>query len=106
MYEETSNTWLQSLQSGGPQSSGWFHLLDSYGPFVRAILLRKGLEESAADDVMQNVMVIVARKLPNFERQRAGSFRTWLRGITANCLRDFLKSEAASKSSHRRHGDA
>ena len=38
-------------------------------------------------------MTVVARKLHDFERQRPGSFRTWLRGITVNCLRDFLKSK-------------
>lgn len=52
-----------------------------------------GLQDSSADDVVQNVMTIVAKKLPEFERKRTGSFRTWLRGITGNCLRDYLKSK-------------
>ena len=73
-------------------SSGWGYLLDSYGPFVRNILTRKGLQEASADDIVQNVMTIVAKKMPEFERQRPGSFRTWLRAITVNCLRDYLKS--------------
>lgn len=93
MHEETSNTWLQSLKTGDPHASGWHYLLESYGPFVRKILIRKGLQPASADDVAQNVMTIVAKKLPDFERQRSGSFRTWLRGITVNCLRDYLKSQ-------------
>ena len=93
MHDETSNTWLQSIQEDDPPASGWTYLVDSYDPFVRRILTRKGLDESSADDVVQNVMAIVVRKLPEFERQRTGSFRTWLRSITVNCLRDYLKSK-------------
>ena len=93
MQEETSNTWLQSIQGGDPQATGWNLLLASYGPFVRKILIHYGLEDSHADDVVQNVMAIVVKKLPEFERQRAGSFRTWLRAITLNCFRDHLKSK-------------
>lgn len=93
MHDETSNTWLQSMKDADAGASGWRYLLDSYGPFVRSILIRKGLDESSSDDVAQNVMTIVSKKLGDFERQRPGSFRTWLRGITVNCFRDFLKSK-------------
>jgi len=81
------------MKSADPQASGWHHLLDTYGPFIRGVLLRKGLSESAADDVSQNVLTTVAKKLPDFDRQRTGSFRSWLRRITVNCLRDYQKSK-------------
>ena len=93
IYEETSNTWLQSLKDAGPQASGWRFLVNSYGPFVRKILAREGLQPAAADDVSQNVMTVVASKLPDFERVRTGSFRSWLRKITINCLIDYRKSK-------------
>ena len=93
MHDETSNTWLQEMRNANAQSSGWRYLLDSYSPFVRSILRRQGLDENSAADVAQNVMTIVARKLPEFERQRGGAFRTWLRRITINCLRDYRKSK-------------
>ena len=92
MHDETSNTWLQSMKDADAESSGWRYLLESYEPMVRSILAQKGLDDSSADDVAQNVMAIVSKKLRDFERQRPGSFRTWLRSITVNCLRDFLKS--------------
>lgn len=93
MHDRTSNTWLQSLKEGDAGGTGWRYLLDSYGPFVHRILTRKGLEDSSADDVVQNVMTIVVRKIPEFERERTGSFRTWLRSITVNCFRDYIKSQ-------------
>jgi RNA polymerase sigma-70 factor (ECF subfamily) len=92
MHDETSNTWLHSIKGAEPGASGWCHLVDSYGPFVRNILTRKGLQDACADDVGQNVMAVVIRKLPEFDRQRTGSFRSWLRRITVNCLRDYVKS--------------
>ena len=92
MHDETSNTWLRSIQDAGADSDCWNHLVKSYGPLVYDILTRNGLQEASADDVAQNVMVIAARKLPEFQRKRSGSFRSWLRKITLNCLRDHLKS--------------
>jgi RNA polymerase sigma-70 factor (ECF subfamily) len=93
MIEETSNTWLNSLKQGDPQATGWHHLVESYGPFIRRILVRKGLRGDTADDVVQNVMTVVVQRLPDFERQRTGSFRSWLRGITINCLKEYWKSK-------------
>ena len=91
MLGETSNTWLQSLKSDENQTDGWRTLVKSYDPFVRRILTKHGLQSDVVDDVTQNVMTVVIRRLPEFERQRTGSFRTWLRAITINCLRDFWK---------------
>lgn len=88
------------MKDADSQSSGWSYLLDSYGPFVRQILRRKGLDESSASDVAQNVMAIVARKISEFERERTGSFRTWLRRITINCLRDYQKSRQYRSRAH------
>jgi RNA polymerase sigma factor (sigma-70 family) len=93
MTRETSIGWLNSLKRGGPYASGWGYLVGSYGPFLRGILARRGLKDEAADDVVQNVLLVIVRRLPEFERQRTGSFRSWLRSITVNCLRDYWKAE-------------
>ncbi len=92
MHDDTSNTWLQEMQDVPDDTSGWRHLVESYRPFVRDQLVRHGVEATSAEDVSQQVLTIVWRKLPEFERQGTGSFRAWLRSITINCFRDFLKS--------------
>jgi len=42
---------------------------------------------SEADDLAQEVMVVVVREIPQFQRQRQGSFRAWLRQVTVNRVR-------------------
>src|SRR5262249_50791969 len=47
-----------------------------------------------ADDLVQDVLMVVVRRLPDFRRnERTGSFRRWLRTITVNCLRDFWRAQ-------------
>ena len=40
-----------------------------------------------ADDLAQEVFVVVIRELPRFERGREGSFRAWLRLVTVHRVR-------------------
>ena len=91
MYPDTSKTWLQQLREA-PDERAWQKLSDLYVPFVQRILSQNGITGHDADDVVQNVLLVVIRRVVEFERQRSGSFRTWLRSITANVLRDHWKS--------------
>jgi RNA polymerase sigma-70 factor (ECF subfamily) len=43
------------------------------------------------DDLAQEVFVVMARELPRFDRQREGSYRTWLRQVTVNKVRTLRK---------------
>src|SRR5262249_39371961 len=67
-----------------------------YTPLIRGWLLRQGLPRQDADDVSQEVLTVLVRRLPGFERQpRPGAFRRWLRAITVNCLRDPWRASKA-----------
>ena len=88
----TSASLLDRIKDD-PQSPGWQRLVELYEPLVRGWLRRQRLVESDADDVVQEVMSVVARRLGDFEHNgRVGAFRTWLRTITVNCLRDHWRS--------------
>src|SRR5262249_11565932 len=45
-----------------------------------------------ADDLAQDVLAVTVRELPQFQHQRPGGFRAWLRGITVNRLREFWRA--------------
>ncbi len=89
--EETSASLLDRLRVT-PDGADWSRLVDLYTPLIRGWLLRHGLPPQEADDLVQEVLQVVVRKVPDFRRQRTGSFRAWLRAITVNCLRDFWKA--------------
>ncbi len=61
-------------------------------PFVWRSARRLGVLDAALDDVVQEVFVIVHRRLAQFEGR--SSFRTWLFGITLRVARDHRRSTA------------
>src|SRR5579885_2744950 len=82
---ETSASLLERLRSA-PDEAAWRRLDDLYRPLIRRWLLRDPSLRHEADDVVQDVMEVLVRELPTFQRQRTGSFRRWLRAITAHRL--------------------
>ncbi|MBI2804409.1 MAG: sigma-70 family RNA polymerase sigma factor [Planctomycetes bacterium] len=88
---ETSHSLLDRLRRG-PDESGWPRMVHFYTPLLRSWVKRAGLRDTDADDLVQEVLAVVVRRLPEFERRaRVGAFRRWLRCITLNCLRDFWR---------------
>jgi RNA polymerase sigma-70 factor, ECF subfamily len=83
---ETSASLLDRLHRA-PDAAGWDRLVRIYEPFIRRWLTDPTLAADA-DDLTQDVLAILVRELPNFERQRLGSFRNWLRTITVNRVKE------------------
>ncbi|PQO44104.1 RNA polymerase sigma factor [Blastopirellula marina] len=85
---DTSVSFLNLLQLVSDDEA-WNRLVGLYSPLIRGWLRRFGAATDDIDDVVQEVLTVVFRRFPEFQRQpRAGAFRSWLRTITANCLRD------------------
>ena len=83
----TSLSLLQRLRED-PQAAGWEELVSQYGPLVRFWLKRNGVSAEDADDVAQEVMTVLVRRIAEFQRQRTGSFRRWMRNVAVNCMRE------------------
>ncbi len=49
---------------------------------------------SDADDLGQDILLVLVAEVPGFERRRSGSFRTWLRVVTVNRVRTWRRSRA------------
>lgn len=77
-----------------PSEADWRRLHAIYYPLVRGWLARMPGLQDEADDVAQDVLLVLVREIPRFERQREGSFRVWLRRITANRVREFWRRRA------------
>jgi RNA polymerase sigma-70 factor (ECF subfamily) len=93
--DETSTSLLDRLRDDSDQVA-WQRLVDLYSPYIRGWLRRNGLVGQDADDQVQEVLLVVVRRLPEFRREpHAGAFRRWLRTITVNCLRNFWRARQA-----------
>jgi RNA polymerase sigma-70 factor (ECF subfamily) len=89
----TSASLLDRLRAD-PNSSAWQKLVELYEPLIRVWLHRHEGWSQDSDDLVQEVMTVVVRKLPEFQHNgRTGAFRAWLRTITVNCLRDHWRSK-------------
>jgi RNA polymerase sigma-70 factor (ECF subfamily) len=87
----TSLSLLDRLCARDAQA--WRQMVVLYAPLLHAWLRPAGLQASDIDDVTQNALMIVVRKLPEYRHNgHPGAFRAWLRSIVQKCLRDFLRA--------------
>jgi RNA polymerase sigma factor (sigma-70 family) len=54
-------------------------------------MLRSSLDEADAEDIIQNTLMIVVRKLPEFEWRSGKAFRSWVRTIARHQVRELLR---------------
>lgn len=86
----TSLTLLERLRQR-PAADDWRRLHDLYRPLIGQWLARvPGLGDEQAD-LTQEVLAVLVRELPHFERRREGSFRAWLRQVTVNRIRAYWR---------------
>src|SRR5690348_2394285 len=86
----TSVSLLQRLRR--PEESGaWERFVQLYTPLIYHWACRAGLREADAADLVQDVFLLLLRKLPEFDYDRHGSFRGWLRTVTLNLWRTRLR---------------
>ena len=87
----TSRSLLDRLKNAAPDAPEWRRLHTIYLPLIQYWLRRVPGVSDEADDLAQEVLIVLVRELPAFERRRDGSFRAWLRGITLNRIRAFQR---------------
>jgi RNA polymerase sigma-70 factor, ECF subfamily len=87
-------TTRQSLliRAQGGDESSWKDLADLYRPFFVTWLSRQNLPERDRDDLTQEILASVVQYLPSFRHSgRPGAFRSWLRTIATNRVRDYWR---------------
>jgi RNA polymerase sigma factor (sigma-70 family) len=88
----TSATLLERLRDRA-DAAAWQRLVDLYSPLLSGWLRRHALQDADVDDLVQEVLMAVAREASQFQHSgRPGAFRHWLRTILANRLREFWRS--------------
>ncbi len=87
----TSLSLLDRLRQAGSGHPDWRKLDELYRPLVRSWLSRVPGLGTEVDDLTQEVLLVLLRHLPRFERRRDGAFRAWLRQIAVNRVRGWLR---------------
>jgi RNA polymerase sigma-70 factor, ECF subfamily len=80
---ETPVSLLERLRRPSDQAA-WARFVELYTPLLYFWARRVGLQEADAADLVQEVLALLFRKLPEFNYDRRQSFRGWLRAVTLN----------------------
>ena len=94
----TSITLLGKLREpNAPEwPEAWRRFVQLYAPLIYDWLRRKGLQDSDAQDLTQNVFLQLHKELPKFDYRPGGSFRSWLLTVTCNCYRMWRRKRKES----------
>ena len=77
----------------------WAQFMARYGRLVRHVAVQAGLRPEEAEDVVQETVYSVARKMPEFEYNRDQcSFEGWVRHVTQLRIKDQLRRRMPSGS--------
>ena len=84
-------------------AEAWSEFVQLYGPVVYGFARKRGLQDSDAADMVQEVLRSVARNAHRMEYDpKRGTFRGWLYTVTRNKIYNFL---SAQKRQQRGAGD-
>jgi RNA polymerase sigma-70 factor (ECF subfamily) len=78
---------IERLRDPSAQNA-WERFVRLYTPLLLHWSRRVGLQEQDAADLVQDVLIILVQKLPEFHYQPGRSFRGWMRTVLMNRWRD------------------
>lgn len=87
---KTRQTLIQRVKDNQDERS-WEEFLHTYQPYIRAIVRNMNITEHDAEDIVQQVMLKVWKKIGELENNPNKRFRSWLSTTTANCVKDFMR---------------
>jgi RNA polymerase sigma factor (sigma-70 family) len=87
----TRSSLLSRLRDAG-DSASWQTFFDAYWQLIYNVARKSGLVDADAQDVVQETVIAVARRMPDFRYDPAkGSFKSWLLVITRRRIHDHLR---------------
>jgi RNA polymerase sigma factor (sigma-70 family) len=84
---------LGRLRFDPGNQAAWSEFVEHYGSKIYGWCRKWNLQEADAQDVTQNVLLKLAKKLHEFSYDPTRSFRAWLKTITHHAWSDFVESQ-------------
>jgi RNA polymerase sigma-70 factor (ECF subfamily) len=73
-------------------AESWKEFFDRYWKLIYGVAIKSGLTESEAQEVVQETVIVVSKKIPDFEYDPSiGSFKGWLMTMTHWRIKDQLR---------------
>ena len=89
----TRRSLLNRLKNWSDDES-WKSFFDTYWRLIYSVAAKAGLADPEAQDVVQEVVLAVAKKMPDFNYDpEIGSFKGWLLLITRRRIADHLRQQ-------------
>jgi len=93
----TRSSLLSRLKDWDDQES-WRQFFDTYGRLIYGVARKTGLSDADAHDVVQDTVLAVAKKMPEFRYDPAvGSFKGWLLQLTRWRITDQLRKKGSQR---------
>ncbi len=86
-------------------SQAWSEFARLYQPILIRVARSRGLQDSDAHEIAQDVLITVMKSIARFEiGVRAGGFRRWLATITSNKIRDLQRRQVSQNATRQLQG--
>lgn len=97
----TRHSLLSRLRDWEDQGS-WKDFFDTYWKLIYGVARKAGLTDAEAQDVVQETIIAVAKKMPDFHYDPAlGSFKSWLLQMTRWRIADQFRKKLYEKHGQR-----
>ena len=90
--ERADDAALMTAIAERADRAAFARLFQTYAPKVKAHLVARGAAAGIADELVQDVMLVVWRKAALYDAAR-GSLATWLYTLSRNCLLNHVRHE-------------
>jgi len=88
---QTRHSLLSRLWECDDQA-GWRVFFDRYWRLIYGFARKSGMNDADAQDIVQEVMLSVSKSLPDYRRQKGGSFKGWLLTIVRRRMADHWRA--------------
>ncbi len=97
----TRSSLIKRLKNWDDDAS-WKDFFDTYWKLIYGVARAAGLNDAEAQDVVQETIIGVAQKMPQFEYDSsAGSFKSWLMRLTQWRITDQFRKKQYEKAGQR-----
>ena len=99
----TRSTLLSKMKDLDDQES-WLDFYDIYWKLIYNVAPKAGLSDADAQDVVQETILTVVRKIKEFDYDRnKGSFKGWLKVVTRSRITDHWRKQGRRADKPNRH---